>query len=291
MRRLFLLASALALVGLGPGAADAQLVRGTVADTVARQPVGGAVVLLQDTAGATRATAFADSLGRFRLLPPAPGRYRLVASQLGYADVTVPGVRLAVGDTVTLTLSLPPQPLGLKALTASATRRSRMRARFLRDARMGSGTFLSPDELARSRMTTVAQLAGRLPLVTLMSTPEGSGLFLRHDGNPCPVAVWVDGSYVPQETVPTDTVRAGSAPGGAGSYVPQDVVPTDAGMAGSASDHVDLGASWLPAMGVVRAVEFYERTDAAPVEYQRAPTRLDRTCGVLLLWTRATFGN
>ncbi len=290
MTRFAQLALVAALVGLSAGPAGAQLVRGTVADTLARQPVGGAVVLLRDTAGATRATAFADSLGRFRLQPPGPGRYRIVATQLGYAAATMPTMALAVGDTVTLALSLSPDPVGLKALTASATRQGRNRDRFFRDERTGSGTFLSPDELARSRMTTVAQLAGRLPLVTVMDTPDGSGLFLRLGGNPCPVAVWVDGSYVPQESATTDAVRGEGAPGRAGSYTPQDVASTDAGMAASPAGRVDAGAAWLPPMPAVRAVEFYERADAAPIEYQRPPTRLDRTCGVLLLWTRAAIG-
>ncbi len=263
--------------------------RGTVADTLARQPVGGAVVLLRDSAGATRATAFADSLGRFRLVPPGPGRYRIVVTQLGYARAIMPPMTLAAGDTVTLALSLSPDPVGLKAVTASAARQGRNRARFFQDARTGSGTFLAPDELARSRMTTVAQLAGRLPLVTLMDTPDGLGLFLRHAGNPGPVAVWVDGTYVPQEAVVTDPARAGSAPGRVGSYVPQDIISTDAGRAGSALGRIALGAAWLPPIQVVRAVEFYEQTDAAPLEYQRPPAP-DRTCGVLVLWTRAGFG-
>ena len=116
---------------------------------------------------------------------------------------------------------------------------------------MGLGDVSRAGDLERFRVTNVAQLAGRLPYVTPEVTPGGLGLFMRRAIRACPVAVWVDGAYVPQELSP------------------------------------------LPPLELVRAVEFYKEESWAPVEYQRAPFSFDRgtTCGVLLIWTRFTYGD
>lgn len=98
------LAAVLGLVGLAPALA-AQTVRGTVAGTDGA-PIAGAIVVLLDDAGATRATVLGDEKGRFRVQAPGPGRYRLRVDRVAFASVESAPFDAAAGETIERALTL-----------------------------------------------------------------------------------------------------------------------------------------------------------------------------------------
>lgn len=99
---------------------EAAAVRGQIR-SAAGEPIPRATVDLLNAGGSPVRTARADDEGRFRLVAPAPGRYRLRAVSIGYrarlvdVDLTAPGA--APVDVV-----LEAAPQGLNTIVTSATR-------------------------------------------------------------------------------------------------------------------------------------------------------------------------
>ncbi|MDB5236803.1 MAG: hypothetical protein JWR44_3796 [Hymenobacter sp.] len=91
--------------------------RGTVADSLSGQPVGGVSVGLQGQPGGTAT----DALGNFKLSGIAPGSYALRVGALGYRAQTLP-VTLAAGETRRLTVTVAPTTLSLAEVTVSQPR-------------------------------------------------------------------------------------------------------------------------------------------------------------------------
>lgn len=89
-----------------PTSAVAQAVGGTVVDAATDARVDGARVVLVDENGAERAAAVADTAGEFRLEATAPGRYRLRAERLGYAETVSDPVEVAGGEVVVVVLRM-----------------------------------------------------------------------------------------------------------------------------------------------------------------------------------------
>ena len=90
-------ASAL-FVGVARAEAQTGRISGTVKDSTANFPVGGANVAI---VGTTLGTATADD-GRYVITGVQPGTYTVEARRLGYAPVRRAGVVVAAGQTVTV---------------------------------------------------------------------------------------------------------------------------------------------------------------------------------------------
>ena len=67
-----------------PWLAGAQSVRGTAVERSGNAPIGGVVVLLLDPAGQVAARALTNERGEYRLIPGAPGTYRVRTLRIGY---------------------------------------------------------------------------------------------------------------------------------------------------------------------------------------------------------------
>ncbi len=107
LRRLTLLLASAWL--LGAGAAEAQIVRGTVVDGSNGAAVPLAGVFLLDRDRSVVVQTMADSLGRYVLEAPGPGDYVLAGQRLGYVQMA--SALLALGeDTYELDLELEPDP-------------------------------------------------------------------------------------------------------------------------------------------------------------------------------------
>ncbi|MEO8337648.1 MAG: carboxypeptidase-like regulatory domain-containing protein [bacterium] len=108
------LALALVLVVFNAVNALAQRMSGTVRDSLSDTPVGGAVVWLSDSAGATIARTIGDASGSFTLMR-ARGATRMHVVRIGYRpqDTSVPG-----GDSA-IVIRLEAIPAFLTAVTAS----------------------------------------------------------------------------------------------------------------------------------------------------------------------------
>lgn len=111
---------ALAVTGAG-----GQTVVGTVVEDGTLQPLPGAFVVLEDEAGEQRAAVLAGEEGGFVLRAPAPGRYRLVAQLIGYADAA--GEYLVVGEreTVQQRLEVAVRAISLEGIQAEVGTRCR----------------------------------------------------------------------------------------------------------------------------------------------------------------------
>jgi hypothetical protein len=91
------------------GAAEAQVVRGTVVDGSNGAAVPLAGVFLLDRDRSVVVQTMSDSLGRYVLEAPAPGDYVLAGQRLGYVQMA--SALLALGeDTYELDLELQPDP-------------------------------------------------------------------------------------------------------------------------------------------------------------------------------------
>ncbi|MDB4888966.1 MAG: hypothetical protein JWL61_821 [Gemmatimonadetes bacterium] len=95
----------------------AQRVSGTVRDSIADTPIGGAVVWLSDSAGAPIARSIGDATGAFSVLR-ARAATRLHVVRIGYRPLDVP---VPAGDTAVI-LRLEAIPTFLSAVSASDNR-------------------------------------------------------------------------------------------------------------------------------------------------------------------------
>lgn len=109
----------LLLVAVAPPSLRAQIVTGRVVDRGAGRGIAGAFVQLMDSAGARRAGALTDSIGRYVLKAPAAGQFRVHAERLGYQSLTSEPLRLG-STSITHDIRLAPQALVLPAVSAHA---------------------------------------------------------------------------------------------------------------------------------------------------------------------------
>lgn len=108
---------------LTPSAVTGQVVRGTLVDEVTAAPVEGAMVVLLNPDGPSRASALSDEQGRFVLHAPAPGAWRLRVDRIGHASIYSDEVMLAAEDTASFTLELPIDPVHLEGIHVQGSRR------------------------------------------------------------------------------------------------------------------------------------------------------------------------
>jgi hypothetical protein len=102
--------------------AAAQEVRGSIVDAATDLPIPGALVELRDEADARVTAAVSDSLGRFVLVPPAPGRYRIDTEHLAYESLRSDPLDLVAGERRVVTLVVAPDALALQGFEITADR-------------------------------------------------------------------------------------------------------------------------------------------------------------------------
>jgi len=117
--RAFAALLAAAVLALSARAAEAQRVRGTVRDSLSRQPIGGAVVWLTDGGGKFLARSMADEHGQFAVIHVA-GATQLHVVRIGFRPVML-AVGRTSGDTL-VDVSMGSIPLTLDTV-ASLRRR------------------------------------------------------------------------------------------------------------------------------------------------------------------------
>lgn len=106
------------MLALSTGPLNAQMVQGQVVDSVTEVPVAGATLLLLDADGGEVDRTVADEEGRFLLLAPGAGEYRLRVAHEGFRASTFPPFALdpdAVRGFMLLVASLTPPPSELSA--------------------------------------------------------------------------------------------------------------------------------------------------------------------------------
>ena len=97
----------------------AQTVRGQLVDSVSRAPLSGAFLTLIDAQGAERARAITDATGKFTVLAPAAGTYRLRSKRIGFKPYVSPALSLVAGETTTYDAAIDPIPVPLKEVVVA----------------------------------------------------------------------------------------------------------------------------------------------------------------------------
>jgi hypothetical protein len=106
------------------GGAAGQTIAGTVLEEGTQRPVSTALVRLVDRDGDLVRDVLADTLGRFRLAPPAAGEYYLEARRIGYEEWRSPLLALEADGTVAMDVLVRPLPVGLEGFEVTAQRRT-----------------------------------------------------------------------------------------------------------------------------------------------------------------------
>ena len=120
MRRTTVCLLALAATVVLPAASRAQVFRGVILDRDSHKPVLVSAVTLIDYFNKVRAVGIADSAGRYEIVAPGPGRYKVRVDPRGYRTMSSGEYIVEAGDTVEVNVlvSVDPQPP-----TATTTRR------------------------------------------------------------------------------------------------------------------------------------------------------------------------
>jgi hypothetical protein len=190
---LFLILWSLAQCG-GWQAANAQVVRGHLYDFRTRSPVINGNVALRDSIGAVVARTATGDDGAYELRARTSGTYSLLAVGLGYRTTPIEPFEIMAGDTVTIDISLNPDPLRLDPLLVSAERiRTELqRQGFYERMERGRGFFLTPEALKRRPPITEAEVIRRAPFVEINRTWTGSTVRMRNKGRQCRPLILVD---------------------------------------------------------------------------------------------------
>jgi hypothetical protein len=111
-----------------PAAVSSQRIIGRVIDPNAQKPVHGAFVSLLDLNGQRLRSVLTDTAGRFILIAPSPGTYRLRSERIGQRTILTDSIRVDDGANVPFTIESPTQAIALAGLAASGSRRCTVRA-------------------------------------------------------------------------------------------------------------------------------------------------------------------
>src|SRR6266481_9618998 len=142
------------MLGLLAHPAEAQVLAGTVLDSVSGKPIVGARILLLDSAGTAMKSLVTGSDGQFTFSIPHLGDYRLLIGRIGYPiSISKPFV-FSSAFTARVSLSLPSNPITLDTVTVVAREIERrlpylVDAGFYKRRQEGFGHFLTRDEIDR----------------------------------------------------------------------------------------------------------------------------------------------
>lgn len=112
------------VVGLFPQAASAQLIFGRLFSELTREPIAGAMVQMLNDQNELILVAQTAPDGRYELLAPGAGRYRIVVSRIGYEEAGSDFITLGPRQALEANLLLPPAPILLEGVTAEVEARS-----------------------------------------------------------------------------------------------------------------------------------------------------------------------
>lgn len=192
-----------ALVAVPP-AAVAQTIEGRVDDAGNGRPVANALLRLVDGSGDALVATAADSVGRYRLTAPGPGRYRIEAEQLGYEAYRSGPVDVQDASEVRrVDVTLQPSPIpigGMEVSTDVVNRRLRQVLGIspgqLRIRPIRSGTIR--DHAERGDDLSEMMIWQRIPNLQVLRTREGPCYQFR--GRGC-LPVYLDGARVNRSSI------------------------------------------------------------------------------------------
>ena len=275
-----LLTSGLALAVLGVQTGSAQVLRGRVVEADGGAPVAAARVALAVSGDTVTSSALTDAEGAFVLPAPAPGRYLIEVTRLGYAPQHQGPIAVGEGKAAQVEVYLRPLPYRLDSVTVTADATSRFLERVGWYARQRSsfGHFLAREEIERRHANRMTDLLTGIPGVRLVSdgrVPGSVRIQMRGSqlavGGVCEPRVVVDGVIaIRGDSRPV--VRAGKAKGGEREDPLEENPRNPEPSLNEVADPRD-----------VEGIEAYRSTAQVPAEFGGGGFTL---CGVLVIWTR-----
>lgn len=147
---------------------------GRVVDEASLEPLPGAPVVLEDSAGVRHGGTLTQSDGRFLLRAERPGTYRAVVEMIGYAGASTDFFELSPDETVARDIRTAAQALSLDAITVTGVRAEEMEA-----AARGPGA-VTFDETTATGETASLHVPG-LPVLSVEARADPGGLLILQD--------------------------------------------------------------------------------------------------------------
>lgn len=190
--------------------ASAQTVDGVILEKGTDNPINLALVSLVTVQGDSVVSVLSDEKGRFHLVAPQEGEYRLAAAALGYRPSLSSSV-LTLPDSTSMTVAFRIQPLpieigGLTVETSSPLIRQPRLVRngFVDRVQAGFGRFITPVDIARSHASRISDLLARTGRVTTRYAPGGNRILMRGSWGYCTPQVYLDGIQLHLYGLPLD---------------------------------------------------------------------------------------
>ena len=256
-------------LGLLAHPAEAQVLAGTVLDSVSGKPIVGARILLLDSAGTAMKSLVTGSDGEFTFSIPRLGEYRLLISRIGYPITLSKAFLFRSAFTARVSLSLPSNPITLDTVTV-VTKDIERRLPYLADAgfykrrQEGFGHFLTRDEIDKRDPLHLTDLLHGMSGVRVTCGGQQRGPSQGGPGLQCTV-----------------TMRAANTMFFRGKCNPSvvlDGVLLQPG--GTASGGLSLDDLVNPFN--IQALEVYPGPEGVPVQYSGYLS----PCGAIIIWSR-----
>ena len=153
------------LVGLTSHEGNAQIITGTVRDSLSREQVPGALVILLTADSSYLTQTATNEIGAFRLPAPTPGEYRVLVRAMGYAQGITEPLTVADREETEVSVLLRVDPVALDSLevvTESRTRQLEL-VGFYKRKEFTGGYFIEREEIDRSHAGQVTDLFYGIP--------------------------------------------------------------------------------------------------------------------------------
>lgn len=274
MRRLLL---GLLLIGVSAQAQRPAILTGRVVADTSMRPIGGVEVFLPELSKSVRS----DGKGAFRITDIPPGRHNVRARLIGYAGFSAE-IEFRNDQTAEVSIVLPRVP---PLDTVRVVGQSNLPLSYLENRAVGLGHYWTRDDLEKQGNRKLGDILAVTPGLGIVQGRQSQG--------------WIQGKRF---VASVRSIGAGAARRPAGSlpepggpmYLPDDAEKARGMKAGCYSrvylDNMLINTS-SPAEPVdvnqfisqsIEAIEFYASPAQVPMKY----SRLDTSCGVLVIHTR-----
>jgi len=230
----------------------AQVVRGTVLDSIKAVPLGGVSVELMSTQSVV-ATEVTDDSGHFAIRIPISGAYRFRMQRVGYKNFLSSSVPIDAARDATVTLLLSSLPVALEPIKISASSQTYLEnTGFYQRKTSDPGFFMLPDAVAKaaSKAQQTGDVLDGIPGVTLVTGGGSRGIripqFTSRSGLGC--------DNGPRIYLDNHLMNPGSDPFDVNTILPADLL----------------------------AIEVYRHVSEVPLKFGGT----DANCGVIVLWTK-----
>lgn len=195
-----------------PSGLCAQELRGLVIEAETGTPIRNAVVQLLDAEDQSRAVAISDSIGRYAIVAPSSGEYRIETEAFGYILTRSHLLGLGQGEEFAVDIELRPAPIALAGFVVTRERFDELSAGVravlgVHPTSLRNDVVFRPEieeHLARGHDVTAFMRWQNLPSIETRETTEGPCFQWRQ--RHC-LPVYLNGFQIPAHLVPALTLE------------------------------------------------------------------------------------